>query len=51
VQEWEDAVQAAVVPQHALRISSSTHPDGPMLGFALSEHEGPGHGVAGATMA
>ncbi len=42
VQERQDAVRAAVVPQHALRISSSTHPDGPMLGFALSEHEGPG---------
>lgn len=38
-QERQDAVQAAVVPPHALRISSSTHPDGPMLGFMLSEHD------------
>jgi hypothetical protein len=38
-QEQQDAVQAAVVPPHALRISSSTHPDGPMLGFMLSEHD------------
>jgi hypothetical protein len=39
MQERQDAVQAAVVPPHALRISSSTHPDGPMLGFMLSEHD------------
>jgi hypothetical protein len=39
MQERQDAVQAAVVPLHALRISSSTHPDGPMLGFMLSEHD------------
>ena len=37
--ERQDAVQAPVVPSHALRISSSTHPDGPMLGFMLSEHD------------
>lgn len=37
--ELQDAVQAAVVPPHALRISSSSHPDGPMLGFMLSEHD------------
>lgn len=37
--ERQDAVQAAVIPPHALRISSSTHPDGPMLGFVLSEHD------------
>ena len=42
-QERQDPVRTAGVPSHALRISSSTHPDGPMLGFALSEHEdGPG---------
>ena len=42
-QERQDAVRTAGVPSHALRISSSTHPDGPMLGFALSEHDdGPG---------
>ena len=40
MQERQDAVQAAVVPPHALRISSSTHPDGPMLGFTLSEYDG-----------
>jgi hypothetical protein len=39
IQERQDAVQVAVVPPHALRISSSTHPDGPMLGFMLSEHD------------
>jgi hypothetical protein len=39
IQEQQDAVQAAVVPPHVLRISSSTHPDGPMLGFTLSEHD------------
>lgn len=39
-QERQDAVRTTVVPSHALRISSSTHPDGPMLGFALSEHDG-----------
>ena len=39
MQERQDAVQASVVPPHALRISSSTHPDGPMLGFMLSEHD------------
>ena len=39
MQERQDAVLAAVVPPHALRISSSTHPDGPMLGFMLSEHD------------
>jgi hypothetical protein len=38
-QERQDAVQAAIVPPHALRISRSTHPDGPMLGFMLSEHD------------
>ena len=42
-EERQDPVRAAGVPSHALRISSSTHPDGPMLGFALSEHDdGPG---------
>ena len=41
-QERQDAVQATVVPPHALRISSSTHPDGPMLGFMLSEHDDAG---------
>jgi len=43
-QERQDAVRTAGVPSHALRISNnSTHPDGPMLGFALSEHDdGPG---------
>ena len=42
-QDRQDAVRTAGVPAHALRISSSTHPDGPMLGFALSEHDdGPG---------
>ena len=42
-QERQDAVRTAGVPSHALRISSSNHPDGPMLGFALSEHDdGPG---------
>ena len=40
MQERQDAVQAAVVPPHALRISGSTHPDGPMLGFMLSEYDG-----------
>jgi hypothetical protein len=44
VQERQDAVRAAVVPPHALRVSSTTHPDGPMLGFALSEHEHEGAG-------
>jgi hypothetical protein len=44
VQERQDAVRAAVVPPHALRISSAAHPDGPMLGFALSEHEHEGAG-------
>jgi len=39
MQERRDAVQVSVVPPHALRISSSTHPDGPMLGFILSEHD------------
>jgi len=39
ISECQDAVQAAVVPPHALRISSSSHPDGPMLGFMLSEHD------------
>jgi hypothetical protein len=38
----QDAVRAAVVPPHALRVSSAAHPDGPMLGFALPEHEGVG---------
>ena len=41
-QERQDAVQVAAVPSHALRISSSTHPDGPMLGFMLSEHDDSG---------
>ena len=41
--ERQDAVQTAVVPPHALRISSSTHPDGPMLGFMLSEHDDARH--------
>ena len=31
------AARVAVVPFDALRISSSTHPEGPMLGFVLSE--------------
>ncbi|KAI9452344.1 hypothetical protein F5148DRAFT_1236421 [Russula earlei] len=43
MQERQDMVRPAVVPPHALRISSSTHPDGPMLGFVLSEHEEPVH--------
>ena len=42
-QERQDAVRTTGVPSHALRISNTTHPDGPMLGFALSEHDdGPG---------
>jgi hypothetical protein len=39
MQRPQDAIQAAVVPPHALRITSSTHPDGPMFGFMLSEHD------------
>jgi hypothetical protein len=39
MRERQDAVQTSIVPPHALRISSSTHPDGPMLGFMLSEHD------------
>jgi hypothetical protein len=39
VQERQDVVRAMVVPPHALRISSSTHPEGPMLSFVLSERE------------
>ena len=35
----DSAAQVAVVPFDALRISSSTHPEGPMLGFVLSEHD------------
>jgi len=38
-QERQDLVRATVVPSHALRIFSSTHPEGPMLGFVLSERE------------
>ena len=41
MRERQDAaVRAAVVPFDALRISSSSHPEGPMLGFAVSEHDG-----------
>jgi hypothetical protein len=36
------------VPPHALRISGTDHPDGPMLGSVLSEHDGTGHVGAGA---
>lgn len=42
LQEPQDTIQTAavVVPPHALRISSSAaHPEGPMLGFVLSENE------------
>jgi hypothetical protein len=41
MRERQDAaVRAAAVPFDALRISSSSHPEGPMLGFAMSEHDG-----------
>ena len=35
----QELMRAAVVPFDALRISGSTHPEGPMLGFVLSEHD------------
>ncbi|KAH9963612.1 hypothetical protein BC827DRAFT_1193088 [Russula dissimulans] len=48
VQERHDVVRATVVPSHALRIFSTTHPEGPMLGFVLSEREDAVHGSLSA---